>query len=81
MKNIFRFVKPKKLQQISDLGIIFAIYDFGTGYSLLSYLKCLPMHKLKIDQSFIKDSPNKENDYLINSFLNSLKTNIFIKSF
>lgn len=56
------------LQQVSDAGIGIAIDDYGTGYSSLGYLNRLPIDTLKIDQSFVSDlDENQQNRLIVRS--------------
>jgi diguanylate cyclase (GGDEF)-like protein len=42
------------LEALRRLGVHLSVDDFGTGFSSLTYLKRFPIHKLKIDQSFVR---------------------------
>lgn len=60
------------LCQLQKIGIRIAIDDFGTGYSSLGRLKSLPVSKLKIDKSFIKNLSRDTEDAAIVSAILAL---------
>jgi EAL domain-containing protein (putative c-di-GMP-specific phosphodiesterase class I) len=51
----------ERMHELAQMGIRFSIDDFGTGYSNLAYLKKMPLYELKIDKSFIRDTPGDVN--------------------
>ncbi len=53
------------LSHLGVMGLSLSIDDFGTGQASLTYLKELPVEKLKIDQSFVHDLVNNPDDHLI----------------
>ncbi|WP_417521272.1 EAL domain-containing protein [Marinobacter sp.] len=55
----------QKLRELAAMHVRIAIDDFGTGYSSLNYIHRLPIHTLKVDQSFVKAIRNGADDACI----------------
>lgn len=53
------------LRELSDLGVVVAVDDFGTGCLSLACLQRLPIAQLKIDQSFVQNMLARPGDAAI----------------
>ena len=53
------------MEACQQLGVRFALDDFGTGYGSLTYLRRLPVQTIKIDQSFVRDMLEDNDDLAI----------------
>ena len=67
------------LHQLHQQGVEIAVDDFGTGYSSLSYLRQFPIDRLKIDQSFIRNSLMNIDDRMITKAIITLGHSLGLK--
>ena len=56
---------PSALQKLHDIGVEIALDDFGTGFGSLSHLKKLPIDRLKVDRSFVRDMETNPDNMAI----------------
>jgi len=70
----------RTLEGLKELGVRLVIDDFGTGHSSLMNLKRFPIDKLKIDRTFIRDTPGDPDDVAIAAAIIDLARNMGITS-
>ncbi|HEY0665761.1 MAG TPA: EAL domain-containing protein [Gallionella sp.] len=63
------------LHALRDMGVSLSIDDFGTGYSSMSYLKKLPVTRVKIDKSFIDGLPHNQDSVTLTRAIIALARN------
>jgi len=68
------------LHQLKQMGVGIVLDDFGTGYSSLHYLRMFPFSKIKIDQSFVAEMPNRTDCAAIVCAITGLAHNLDVET-
>ncbi len=64
------------MERMRSLGVKISIDDFGTGHSSLAYLKRFPIHRLKIDKTFVDSLLLDEKDEAITRAIIGMAKNL-----
>ena len=67
------------LGELARMGLHIAMDDFGTGHSSLNYLKHFPIHRLKVDRSFVAGMTRDERDRSIVAAIVSMAHNLSLR--
>jgi EAL domain-containing protein (putative c-di-GMP-specific phosphodiesterase class I) len=69
----------RNMRRLTGLGVKFSVDDFGIGSSSLQCIKQLPIDRVKIDRSFIRDILTQSNDLAVVSAVISMSHNLGMK--
>lgn len=69
----------KKIVALKKMGVQFALDDFGTGYSSLGFLRKIPLDRIKIDQTYIKNIYLNVDDEVIIRAIIMMAKNLHIE--
>ncbi len=68
-----------RLKDLGEMGLELSVDDFGTGFSSLKALKDMPIHSLKIDQTFVHQHQSRNHRAIIQAII-SLAQNLELKT-
>jgi EAL domain-containing protein (putative c-di-GMP-specific phosphodiesterase class I) len=66
----------RSMRKLAELGIGFSVDDFGVGASSLHWINQLPIRRVKIDKSFIREIDKEPNDLAVVSAMICMSHNL-----
>ena len=67
-------VVEKNINQLKQMGINFALDDYGTGYSNIKKVVSLPFDVVKLNKTFVDEVDNPENINIVKDTIHMLKS-------